>query len=304
MVRETRVNSYDYDEPNLGSSGYDEPNLDSYDYQEPDLGPVDLDESRFISPRPTQAMMARQSFAAQDPMPMFLSGRPQPPRVPEPDNNWNKAATSSRILKTGILIATAAAIVFGIFSVENPLAVFANAKASLPASSADQPSAPPAAPVRIVSTVPVPVAAPAAAATTAMAAPTREEIAAALRTAHQGQPEIRQPEARQPEARQPPATATPVRQLDPEEVAVLLKRAKGLIAIGDIAPARLLLERAADARDASAALLLAETYDPAVLGSRDERSIAPNPAIAREWYQKAAQFGSPVAQQRLAQMQN
>ncbi len=82
-----------------------------------------------------------------------------------------------------------------------------------------------------------------------------------------------------------------------------MKRAKGLIAIGDIASARLLLERAADAQEASAALLLAQTYDPAVLGPQDTRSITPDPAAARTWYQKAAQLGSPDATQRLAQMQ-
>ena len=83
-----------------------------------------------------------------------------------------------------------------------------------------------------------------------------------------------------------------------------MKRAKGLIAIGDIASARLLLERAADAQEASAALLLAQTYDPAVLGAQDMRSITPDPATARDWYQKAAQLGSSDATQRLAQMQN
>jgi TPR repeat protein len=41
-----------------------------------------------------------------------------------------------------------------------------------------------------------------------------------------------------------------------------------------------------------------------VLGTQDSRSITPDPAAARSWYQKAAQFGSPDAQQRLAQMQN
>ena len=82
-----------------------------------------------------------------------------------------------------------------------------------------------------------------------------------------------------------------------------MKRAKGLIAIGDIASARLLLERATDAQEASAALLLAQTYDPAVLGAQDTRSITPDPAAARTWYQKAAQLGSPDATQRLAQMQ-
>jgi TPR repeat protein len=41
-----------------------------------------------------------------------------------------------------------------------------------------------------------------------------------------------------------------------------------------------------------------------VLGTADARSIAPNPEAARLWYQKAAQYGSQEAQQRLTQMQN
>jgi TPR repeat protein len=65
-----------------------------------------------------------------------------------------------------------------------------------------------------------------------------------------------------------------------------------------------LLERAADAQEASAALLLAQTYDPTVLGTQDMRSVTPDPAAARDWYQKAAQLGSRDAQARLAQMQN
>jgi len=102
----------------------------------------------------------------------------------------------------------------------------------------------------------------------------------------------------------PPVATAPPRWLDADELAALMKRAKSLIAVGDIAPARLLLERAAEAQEASAALLLAETYDPAVLGTQDMRSMTPDPAKARSWYEKAVQFGSKEAQQRLAQMQN
>jgi TPR repeat protein len=83
-----------------------------------------------------------------------------------------------------------------------------------------------------------------------------------------------------------------------------LKRAKGLLVIGDITAARLLLERAADAQEADAALMLAGTYDPQVLGTRDMRSITPDPATARLWYQKAALLGSPDARRRLSQIQN
>ena len=64
-----------------------------------------------------------------------------------------------------------------------------------------------------------------------------------------------------------------------------------------------MLERAADAQEPSAALLLAQTYDPEVLGTPDMRNITPDPRRAR-WYQRAAQLGSADAQRRLSQMQN
>jgi hypothetical protein len=103
----------------------------------------------------------------------------------------------------------------------------------------------------------------------------------------------------------PSPTASPTaRRIDPDELAMLLKRAKALLASGDIPPARLLLERAADAQEPIAAFLLAQTYDPDVLRSRDARSITPDLESARTWYQKAAQLGSADAQRRLAQMQN
>jgi TPR repeat protein len=101
-----------------------------------------------------------------------------------------------------------------------------------------------------------------------------------------------------------PEPAPAARRIDADELAALLKRAKGLLAIGDITSARLLLERAADAQEADAALMLAGTYDPQVLGKQDMRSITPDPAMARLWYQKAAQLGSADAKRRLSQVQN
>ena len=96
--------------------------------------------------------------------------------------------------------------------------------------------------------------------------------------------------------------AAPSRTLAPEMVAALVSRAKSLLTLRDISAARLLLERAASTRDAEAALLLAQTYDPAVFGVRDRRSITPDPVLARDWYSKAASFGSTEAQERLAQI--
>jgi hypothetical protein len=104
----------------------------------------------------------------------------------------------------------------------------------------------------------------------------------------------------------PPAApiASRVRRMDPDELANLMQRAKGFLATGDLPSARLLLERAADSQEAGAALMLAQTYDPDVLGAQDIRNIVVEPAKARAWYQKAAQLGSVDAQRRLAQLQN
>jgi TPR repeat protein len=145
-------------------------------------------------------------------------------------------------------------------------------------------------------------------------APTREEIT----TAYQGALQSRAPAAAAPVAAvrvaavpvaaapvvAPPVADPSARKLDADELATLFNRAKGLLAAGDIPSARLLLERAADAQEPSAALTLARTYDPDVLGTQDARNIIPDPAMARAWYQKAAQYGSADARRRLAQMQN
>jgi hypothetical protein len=125
--------------------------------------------------------------------------------------------------------------------------------------------------------------------------PSREDIVSAYHTALQSQT---------PAAGTGNEGAAPSKTLDAETLAALMTRAKSLLALGDIAAARLLLERAANAQDATAAFLLAQTYDPAVLGVRDTRSITPDPVMARDWYRKAASFGSAGAQQRLTQLPN
>jgi hypothetical protein len=88
-------------------------------------------------------------------------------------------------------------------------------------------------------------------------------------------------------------------QLDQEEVTVLLKRGKDLIATGDIAAARLVLRRAADANDVEATLALAATYDPYVLRELKVYGFTPDAAMARIWYEKATELGSPAAPRRL-----
>jgi hypothetical protein len=89
------------------------------------------------------------------------------------------------------------------------------------------------------------------------------------------------------------------RQLDGEEIILLLKRGKDLIAIGDLAAARLVLRKAADANNAEAALALAATYDPFVLRELKVYGFTPDAAMARLWYEKATELGSPAAPRRL-----
>jgi hypothetical protein len=213
-------------------------------------------------------------------------------------------------LKTGALAI--AALVATFVAVKNPFTVFANATASL-IGVADVRStpAPAAPPQQAVAAAPVSV--PALAAAPAVP-PSRDEIALALKAAHQNlaPAEIQQPAvaavavpvvAAAPVAAAPVAAAPPVRRIAADELATLMTRGKALLASGDIPPARLLLERAAEAGEASAALMLAQTYDPTVLGTQDIRNITPDPALARSWYQRAAQLGSADAQRRLTQLQ-
>ena len=68
-----------------------------------------------------------------------------------------------------------------------------------------------------------------------------------------------------PHSETPPKEATSTPQLDPDQIAGLLKRGGELIAAGDISLARLVLKQAAEAGNASAALELGATYDPFVV---------------------------------------
>jgi len=93
------------------------------------------------------------------------------------------------------------------------------------------------------------------------------------------------------------------RQLDREETAALRKRGEDLIRSGDLASARLLLQRAAEAGDVDAAMALAGTFDPNLLVALGQ-GYAADVAKARSWYERAKQFGSTEASRRLEQLAN
>jgi hypothetical protein len=284
-----------------------EPGIDQYDEDPTDHG---VTPYRF-------GQSAQRDSRREYSVPLFLSdsdGEPDPSEYITPSRNDRRLSVSSRIL-AGVLAISAMAILFALFSSDAVRDIIVNVKASsasvLPAASAAAQQSPVQLTARDTpSKDSARLSAPAnqtpgvRSVTTVAVAPTRAEITTAYQSAIQG----RAPAAAAPVAAVPapaaPAAVPPARKLDADELATILNRAKGLLAAGDIPPARLLLERAADAQEPSAALMLAQTYDPDVLGTQDSRSITPDPAMARAWYQKAAQFGSPDAQQRLAQMQH
>ena len=96
-----------------------------------------------------------------------------------------------------------------------------------------------------------------------------------------------------------PAKSFPIRQLDREEIADLMRRGEAFIAAGDLASARLVLQRAAEGGDPRAALTLAGTYDPIVLEKLGIQGFASDIAAARTWYERAKEFGSAEAMRRL-----
>lgn len=90
---------------------------------------------------------------------------------------------------------------------------------------------------------------------------------------------------------------------DASEIAAKMKIGADLMAHGDIAAARMMFQRAAEAGEAAAAFALAETYDPAVLGKlRLRGGIAPDLELARSWYEKARDLGSIAAPDRIVRL--
>ena len=243
---------------------------------------------------------------------------------------------SARIL-AGVLATAAAAILFAMFSSDATRDVIVDAKASIAASLpapyvALQPD-----PAQLTAhdtqlrnpNDAARLSAPAnqtpgdRAVTTVAVAPTQEEITTAYQSAMPGgrapaatplaaippgspAPIAAAPPAAAPVAALPPAPVPgplipgdAIHRLDPNEIASSLRRADDLIASGDLAAARLVLRRAANAGDARAAMTLAGTYDPLILEKLGVHGFVPDVAMARVWYEKAKKFGSAEAPQRL-----
>ena len=93
--------------------------------------------------------------------------------------------------------------------------------------------------------------------------------------------------------------ARAVQPMNPEN-AVLMEKGQVLMRSGDIASARLLFQRLANAGIADAALALAATYDPRYLAQHNLISVVGDETKAHDWYQRASELGSIEAGRILA----
>src|SRR6266478_7278207 len=131
-----------------------ERNVESFD--------EDASVIEFMSYRSAPPPVSKGGVRPDDAMPLFLSDseeaeedEEQPPRRPSFGRIQNhraaepprllKASIAPRLIKIGIFAVSAAAIIAAILSVQNPLDLFTNAKASLTTSSGGQPAAFPSA---------------------------------------------------------------------------------------------------------------------------------------------------------------
>ncbi len=277
----------------------------------PDVDPFDENTADHRVARYRLRKSARTDYP-EDSVPLFLSdydGEPDPSEYMPALRKDRGSYISSRIL-AGVVATAAIAVLVALFSSDAARDIIANAKASSTAvlsaaSAAVQPN-----PTQLTardiqlqdpaqSKDPTRLSAPAnqtlgvRSVTTAAVAPTREDIKTAYQSALQGGA------PRAAAVAEPMIPGDAIHHLDPNEIASSLKRGDALIASGDLAAARLVLRRAADAGDARAAMTLAETYDPAILEKLGVHGVVPDLAMARGWYEKARQFGATEATQRL-----
>lgn len=273
----------------------DEPDFDAFEEHTADhrVAPYTLRQS------------GRTDGYSNNSVPLFLSDNddePDPGEFVAPPTKKRIASISATIL-AGVCAAAAAAVLVALFSSDATRDIVVSVKASIaavfPAPSAAAQSHPSRLTARdgrsdtALPSVTESQTRDVRSVTTVGVAPAREEIKLAYQNALQGVAPAAAPVA-------VPTTPEPsIHHLDPDAIASLLKRANALIASSDVAAARLVLRRAADAGDARAAMTLAETYDPAFLEKLGVHGVVPDLAMARSWYEKAGTFGSAEAPRRL-----
>lgn len=252
----------------------------------------------------------QQSDRTENSVQVFLSryaSEPTPDEFITPQRQQRRVSISSRILAS-VCGAAAVAMLYALVSSDAARDMFVNIQASIaavfPAPSVAaqfeplQPTAPDRQlkdPTRL--SLPQNQVPGVSGVKMAAVAPSRHDIKSAYQSALQGSAPA--PAAAAIAEPEPMPPAETIHRLDPNEIAASLKRGDALIASGDLAAARLVLRRPADAGDAQAAMTLAETYDPSFLEKLGVHGVVPNVAMARGWYEKARKFGAADAALRL-----
>jgi len=110
--------------------------------------------------------------------------------------------------------------------------------------------------------------------------------------------------ATRPQAVSPSVAPQPsVAAEDASVIAAKMKIGVELMTYGEVTAARTMFQRVAEAGEAAGAFALAETYDPLVLGGlRLRERIMPDAALARTWYERARDLGSPEARDRISRL--
>jgi hypothetical protein len=100
-----------------------------------------------------------------------------------------------------------------------------------------------------------------------------------------------------------PKTALILHPDDKSRIEELLAHGRKMIDVGYLAGARGYFKRAAEAGSAEAAIALGDTYDPDFIAEIGARGIPADLAEARMWYERAKILGSPLADERIAELQ-
>jgi hypothetical protein len=110
-------------------------------------------------------------------------------------------------------------------------------------------------------------------------------------------------QAAKPSAAPPAVAQASSPRLSAAEIGALLAHGNAAFRKGDIAAARLLFQRAADAGEGRGALGMGATYDPAFLRLSPLRILYGDPPEARAWYLHALVLGAAGAERRLINLQ-
>jgi TPR repeat protein len=91
--------------------------------------------------------------------------------------------------------------------------------------------------------------------------------------------------------------------LPAEQITALLARGDAFVRTRDIASARLLYERAADAGNGRAALRMGKSFDPAFLDGIGISRMLGDRQLALSWYRRASDLGDAEAVQLLQKLE-